>query len=90
MAFDSARGRTVCFGGLATQEDPNSAFGDTWEWDGTDWIQMADTGPVARSFHTMSYDGIVTSTVITAYYLLLSTKRIERIQWVNELTNCRV
>jgi DNA invertase Pin-like site-specific DNA recombinase len=30
--------------------------------------------------------GIVTSTVFTAYYLLLSTKRIQRIQWVNELT----
>jgi hypothetical protein len=32
------------------------------------------------------YDGIVTSTVFTAYYLPLRTKRIERIQWVNELT----
>ena len=30
--------------------------------------------------------GIVTSTVFTAYYLLLSTKWIERTQWVNELT----
>ena len=30
--------------------------------------------------------GIVTSTVFTAYYLPLRTKRIERIQWVNELT----
>jgi hypothetical protein len=34
--------------------------------------------------------GIVTSTVFTAYYLLLSTRRIERIQWVNELTKGRV
>jgi hypothetical protein len=34
--------------------------------------------------------GIVTSTVFTAYYLLLSTKRIRRIQWVNELTKGRV
>ena len=30
--------------------------------------------------------GIVTSSVFTAYYLLLRTKRIERVQWVNELT----
>jgi hypothetical protein len=30
--------------------------------------------------------GIVTSSVFTAYYLLLRAKRIERIQWVNELT----
>ena len=30
--------------------------------------------------------GIVTSTVLTAYYVLPRTKRIERIQWVNEPT----
>ena len=56
LAFDSARSRTVCFGGLSKLEDPASAFGDTWEWDGTDWTQIADTGPVARSFHVMAYD----------------------------------
>jgi hypothetical protein len=33
--------------------------------------------------------GIVTLTVFTAHYLLL-TKRIERIQWVNKLTKAGV
>lgn len=56
LVFDSARGRTVCFGGIAHQENPASAFGDTWEWDGQDWTQVADTGPVARYFHAMAYD----------------------------------
>ncbi len=58
LAFDSARGRTVCFGGLSKLEDPASTFGDTWEWDGTDWTQMADTGPIARAFHAMAYDSV--------------------------------
>ncbi len=29
---------------------------DTWEWDGTDWTQVADTGPDARSGHALAYD----------------------------------
>jgi len=56
LVFDSIRQRTVCFGGLPNISDPSSAFGDTLEWDGQDWTQMADTGPPARSFHAMAYD----------------------------------
>ena len=29
---------------------------DTWEWDGTDWTQVADTGPSVRGLHSMVYD----------------------------------
>ena len=36
MAFDEARGRTVLFGGLLADRTP---LDDTWEWDGTDWVQ---------------------------------------------------
>src|SRR6202007_3285520 len=31
-------------------------FGDTWEWDGKLWSQVADTGPAPRAFHGMAYD----------------------------------
>jgi hypothetical protein len=41
-----------------------SVFGDTWEWDGQDWTQMADTGPAARSFHAMAYDSDRSQTVL--------------------------
>ena len=29
---------------------------DTWEWDGTEWTQMADTGPSARLGHAVTFD----------------------------------
>ena len=49
MAYDSKRGRTVLFGGSAGNVNLN----DTWEWDGQDWTQVADTGPPARGGHAM-------------------------------------
>src|ERR1035441_6585189 len=44
MAYDSVRGRTVLFGGY----DGSSYLGDTWEWNGANWTQVATTGPSAR------------------------------------------
>ena len=64
LVFDSIRQRTVCFGGLSNISDPGSAFGDTWEWEGQDWTQMAETGPAARSFHAMAYDSDRSRTVL--------------------------
>jgi hypothetical protein len=44
MAYDSAHQRVVVFGG-----DPGGpTLADTWEWDGSLWTQVADTGPSAR------------------------------------------
>ena len=31
-------------------------LGDTWEWDGLTWSQVASTGPTPRYFHAMAYD----------------------------------
>jgi hypothetical protein len=38
-------------------------LGDTWEWDGENWTQVADIGPSQRFFHGMAYD-IVRQTLI--------------------------
>jgi hypothetical protein len=53
MAYDSARGRVVLFGGSSGNE-----MEDTWEWDGATWIEKATTGarPPERSGHAMAYD----------------------------------
>ena len=51
MAFDIARGKAVLFGGGG--QDPSVAFGDTWEYDGTAWTQVATTGPAPRVHHAM-------------------------------------
>ena len=54
MAYDSARGRTVVFGGGGDVGDPIRT--DTWEWDGSTWTQVATAGPPGNVFHTMAYD----------------------------------
>jgi Galactose oxidase, central domain len=43
----------VLFGGL----DGAIALADTWEWNGEDWTQVADSGPSARSGHAMVFGG---------------------------------
>ena len=52
MAYDSARGRTVMFGGW----DFNFVLlGQTWEWDGTDWVDRAPANaPSARKLSAMA------------------------------------
>lgn len=67
MAQDSQRGRTVLFGGLGLDDYwGNYAFGDTWEWDGLAWTQVAITGPMpaARYFAAMVYDSQHGRTVL--------------------------
>jgi hypothetical protein len=56
-AYDRARGRVVLFGGLAEIVDgKRRRFGDTWEWDGRAWTQVASSGPSARSGAAMAFD----------------------------------
>ncbi|MBU1748722.1 MAG: hypothetical protein KKA73_13625 [Chloroflexi bacterium] len=56
MACDSARGRIVLFGGY-DEAGVNHQLGDTWEWDGSNWVQQfPSTSPQARHGHTMTYD----------------------------------
>jgi hypothetical protein len=52
MAYDVSRARTVLFGGT----DGFNVLGDTWEWDGTVWQQVATTGPAARVGSALVYD----------------------------------
>ena len=53
LAFDSAAGRTILFGGDSLDGD---VFADTWAWDGENWTQIADMGPDARFGHSLAYD----------------------------------
>jgi hypothetical protein len=57
MAYDSARGKVVLFGGYGGDAYP---LQDTWEWDGASgtWTERTptDTSPPARAHHAMSYD----------------------------------
>ena len=56
MAYDSAHGQVVLFGGLNGNPE-NASFADTWLWDGTNWTQGSpQTSPAARNEHAMAYD----------------------------------
>jgi hypothetical protein len=64
MAFDSDRDRVVLFGGQSIVA-PSTAFTQTWEFDGTDWIQrLPATVPLGRFSAVMAYDPLRGETVL--------------------------
>lgn len=56
LAYDTDKKKIILFGGAAYVNDNTVRFGDTWEWDGSEWTQIADSGPSPRSSHSMTYD----------------------------------
>jgi hypothetical protein len=62
MAFDSARGRVVLYGGQECCGGPSEY--DTWEWDGLRWALRATTGPGVRAAQAMAYDSRRGRTVL--------------------------
>jgi uncharacterized protein (TIGR03437 family) len=53
IAYDSALGQTVIFGGEGLR---GARLGDTWLWDGTNWTQLQELRPPAREYHAMTFD----------------------------------
>lgn len=61
MAYDSARARTVLFGGWAGA----NVFDDTWEWDGTAWtLRTPVSRPIERDDHGLVFDSARNRTVL--------------------------
>jgi hypothetical protein len=57
MVYDTARGRTVLFGGgTSAPGRPYQWSGETWEWAESAWTQVAESGPGARHLTGMAYD----------------------------------
>jgi len=57
MAFDSAHGKMIVFGGAHyVGSNYVSQYADTWSWDGADWTQVATTGPASRADLYTTYD----------------------------------
>lgn len=54
MAHHAATGQTVLFGGR--DYGRRVVLGDTWLWDGEQWIEWTGAGPTPRSHHSMAYD----------------------------------
>jgi len=56
MAYDIARGSVLLFGG-GVGSTGLPVFADSWEWNGTDWMQHNPaTSPPARWSHAMTHD----------------------------------
>jgi hypothetical protein len=65
MAFDSAHGKVVLFGGLNNTLEAD--LHDTWLWDGAalTWTQASPaTNPAARYGHGMAYDSLRGQTIV--------------------------
>jgi len=61
MAYDSARGVTVLFGGYGSA----SQLGDTWEYDGATWVRMSPSAsPAPRQKAALAYDSLRARTVL--------------------------
>jgi len=58
MTYDDSRQRLVLFGGNVLVAQSYRINGDTWEWNGTEWTQVADIGPAPRSGCALTYDTI--------------------------------
>jgi len=77
MAYDSQRGKTVLFGGQSNGTD----LGDTWEWDGTAWVQVATTGPTPRAGHAMAYDSQRGRTMLFSGNGIADTWEWDGVSW---------
>src|SRR5262245_19727792 len=85
MAYDTARGVTVLFGG-ANCLSFNCVFPDTWEWDGDAWLLRSMGGPIQRCDEAMAYDSIRGVTVIFGGYngvYLADTWEWDGTNWAN-------
>lgn len=53
MVYDSKRDKMVVFGGL---KELGVISNETWEFDGTAWVKVADYGPEGRDHFGMAFD----------------------------------
>jgi hypothetical protein len=58
LAYDPIRQKTILFGGYGPEYPMGTLLDDTWEFDGTDWLETSPLeSPSAREQHMMVYDG---------------------------------
>ena len=87
MVYDSAKQVSILFGGFSPAAD-SPVFGDTWQWDGQDWTQLANSGPIPRGAASMVFDSIRNRTVLfggsAPVQQLLDTWEFDGQEWTQE------
>lgn len=64
LVYDTRRENVVLFGGCSGVSC-NDAYGDTWIFDGTTWIELnPGNGPPGRALHAMTYDASTHEVVL--------------------------
>jgi hypothetical protein len=64
MAYDESRQSVVLFGGTSISFG-QVIYGDTWEWNGTDWVQSNPAvRPSGRLSHTMAFDSAQQTVIL--------------------------
>src|SRR5256885_5190197 len=82
MAYDSARGVTVLFGGAAVVGGTVINADDTWEWDGSNWTQRTPSlSPAGRREFAMAYDAARQVTVLFGGIDTAGTFRNDTWEW---------
>jgi len=86
LAYDSLRHKIVLFGGNINA--PPYRLGDTWEFEGAAWTQVASSGPSGRADFGIAYDPIRAATVVYGGYAGVSgpvgdTWEWDGSQWTN-------
>lgn len=81
IAYDSRRDRVVLFGGYSIAFQ----LSDTWEWDGSGWIEKTPSSvPAARGGHTMAYDSARGRVVLFGGQDFLYTPYADTWEWDGE------
>jgi Galactose oxidase, central domain len=78
MTYVSSTGTTLLWGG----HDGTAFFGDTWEWDGSGWVQVADTGPAPFAAVGLAFDSIRNIAVL--FTSDLNSTAFETWEWDGE------
>lgn len=83
MAFDAARGRAVIVGGFSLVVGQNELLADTWEFDGTTWVQRATGGITPCQNPVAVYDSFRNKTVMFGGlgFNLVPTYQRETYEW---------
>ena len=82
LAYDSGRQRIVLFGGSAANSGASAYLGDTYEWDGVNWLPRPTvTFPARRRNAGMAYDAVRQRTVLFGGELVGGTLSNETWEW---------
>lgn len=77
LAFDPARGRVVLFGGR-TGAGASQQLGDTWEWDGSNWLEVVTPlSPPALLQPALCHLAGSNELLLTGIHLVGSTMEVQ-------------